>query len=80
MLKWPKREDVLAAARSWARGLRADSAVEAVYCVGSCPRGDYGVGSDAGLLLVLSDSDLTQVERYVRSARMHFRFLMILGF
>lgn len=66
VLKWPRREEALAAARSWAEELRADATVEAVYCVGSCARGDYGVGSDVDLLVIVRASDLPPVQRYVR--------------
>lgn len=66
VLKWPGREEVLAACRAWAVGLRADPAVDAAYCVGSYARGDWGVGSDADLLVILSDSALSSLERYLR--------------
>ncbi len=67
VFKWPDRDSVLAAARSWAASLKqSDPAVEQVWCVGSYARGDWGVGSDVDLIVVLKSSDLTPAERYRR--------------
>ena len=58
VLKWPGREEVLSSARRWAEALTArDSAVERVYCVGSYARGDWGVGSDLDVIVVLRESE-----------------------
>ncbi len=64
VLKWPDREQVLAAARRWAVALRAgDESVQQVACVGSYARGDWGVGSDADIIVIVADSTRSPVER-----------------
>lgn len=66
-MRWPTREEVLAAARTWAQDLRQRAPeVQAVIVTGSVARGDYGVGSDLDLILILSDSTLPMHERYTR--------------
>jgi len=65
VLKWPDGSAVLSAARSWANALQCkDPAVRQVWCVGSYARGDWGVGSDLDLIVILSESDLSPVDRY----------------
>ena len=67
VLKWPGRDEVLSAARRWATELTTHaSAVEKVYCVGSYARGDWGVGSDLDVIVVLSDTDLSPFGRRLR--------------
>lgn len=64
VLKWPKRDEVLAAARRWAIDLaRSDAAVEEIFCVGSCARGDWGVGSDLDVVVIVSRAPDSPVER-----------------
>lgn len=56
VLKWPSREEVLAAAAAWARELRArDARVRRVGVFGSYARGDAGVGSDLDLVVLVRD-------------------------
>ena len=56
ILKWPSREEVLAAAAAWARELSArDRRVRAVGVFGSYARGDAGVGSDLDLVVLVRD-------------------------
>ena len=58
VFKWPDREAVLAAARAWAGSLSlCDPSVRSVFCVGSCARGDWGVGSDLDLVAVVDSSE-----------------------
>jgi len=65
VFKWPDRETVLAAARAWAGALRRrDPLVERVACIGSYARGDWGVGSDLDVIVVLSESHLSALERH----------------
>lgn len=52
---WPKTEQVDRAARDWARRLSEDESVLAVGYFGSYARGDWGVGSDLDLVVVLED-------------------------
>ena len=67
VMKWPGRDEVLSAARRWATVLTAhDLAVEKVYCVGSYARGDWGVGSDLDVIVLLSDTDLSPFGRRLR--------------
>jgi hypothetical protein len=64
VFKWPDRETVLGAARTWAADLRRrDPLVERVACIGSYARGDWGVGSDLDVIVILSVCDLTPLER-----------------
>lgn len=56
VLKWPSREEVLAAARGWANELRArDPLILRVGVFGSYARGDCGVGSDLDLVVILRE-------------------------
>lgn len=67
VFKWPDREAVLSAARRWAKELRQDDpSVEKVLGTGSYARGDWGVGSDLDVIVVVSDTCLTPVERRAR--------------
>lgn len=54
--RWPSPEQVLSAARSWARRLaQAAPGVIAVGCFGSYARGDAGAGSDLDLVVIVED-------------------------
>lgn len=54
VLRWPDREQVLEAAREWARRAADEhESVEALALYGSYARGDWGVGSDADLLAIV---------------------------
>ncbi len=56
VLTWPPPEAVVAAARAWGAALRASrSDVVRVGYFGSYARGDWGVGSDLDLVIVLSE-------------------------
>jgi len=67
VFKWPKRDQVLSAARRWAVDLvRRDQCVRSVFCVGSCARGDWGVGSDLDAIVIIEDADLSLPERRAR--------------
>lgn len=64
VFRWPDREQVLSSARRWAAALRRDDAVvEHVYCVGSYARGDWGVGSDLDVIVIVRDAPASVVER-----------------
>ena len=57
VLAWPDAAVVDRAVRAWARAARrADPAVVAVGYFGSYARGDWGVGSDVDLVLVVERS------------------------
>ncbi len=65
VFKWPDRVTVLSAAREWALQLKArDPNVAHVWCIGSYARGDWGVGSDLDLVVILGESSLDRFERY----------------
>ncbi len=67
VLRWPDRQQVLSAARRWARSLRRqDHEVEAILCVGSYARGDWGVGSDLDVIVVVQRADDSAVARRAR--------------
>jgi predicted nucleotidyltransferase len=67
VFKWPDRETVLTAAREWAAELcQRDPTVERVLCIGSYARGDWGVGSDIDVIVLVSDTDLSWPERYAK--------------
>jgi hypothetical protein len=67
VFKWPDRETVLAAARQWAAEVRQrDPTVEQVLCIGSYARGDWGVGSDIDVVVVVSETDLSWPQRYAK--------------
>lgn len=65
VFRWPDRETVLSAARAWAAALqRRDRNVEKVGCIGSYARGDWGVGSDLDVIVVLHETQLSRADRY----------------
>lgn len=67
VFKWPNRDVVLGAGRRWAVNLRRrESCVVRVGCVGSYARGDWGVGSDVDVVVILTETDLVSEERYRR--------------
>ncbi|MDR7421226.1 MAG: nucleotidyltransferase domain-containing protein [Armatimonadota bacterium] len=58
VLKWPDRETVDRAIREWAAAVtRQRQDVLAIAYVGSYARGDWGVGSDVDLLIVVAASE-----------------------
>lgn len=64
VMRWPRRDEVDAAARAWARALAAsEPEVLAVGYFGSYARGDYGVGSDLDLVVILQRSELPRERR-----------------
>ncbi|PZA06821.1 MULTISPECIES: nucleotidyltransferase domain-containing protein [unclassified Meiothermus] len=54
-LRWPRRDEVFSALEAWVRTLEIPGLL-AVGVFGSYARGDYGVGSDLDLLLILNSS------------------------
>ena len=64
VMRWPDRETVDRAARAWAVSVAAQvPAVIAIGYFGSYARGDYGVGSDLDLVVILQDSDAPRYQR-----------------
>lgn len=58
VLKWPDAETVAQAVREWASAVvRSDQRVERIGYFGSYARGDWGVGSDLDVIIVLTHSD-----------------------
>ena len=56
VLTWPPRDALAAAARAWGAALKASrSDVVKVGYFGSYARGDWGVGSDLDLVIILSE-------------------------
>lgn len=59
VLKWPDAQTVFAAVREWAESLASlHPPVQGVGCFGSYARGDWGVGSDVDLLILVNHTDL----------------------
>jgi len=57
VLVWPDARTVDQAAHRWAEGLRrAEASVVAVGYFGSYGRGDWGVGSDLDMVVIVEDS------------------------
>lgn len=65
VLKWPGPEEVHAAVRKWVEGLvaREGSIVRRVGYVGSYARGDWGVGSDVDLVIIVGEGDPMELLR-----------------
>lgn len=58
VLRWVSREEALQAAKAWAEKVaRERPEVLRVGCFGSAARGDWGVGSDLDLLVIVAHSD-----------------------
>lgn len=58
VLKWPDRATVHEAAEEWAHRLcREEPRVRRVGYFGSYARGDWGVGSDLDLVVIVSESE-----------------------
>jgi predicted nucleotidyltransferase len=58
VLKWPDAQTVVQALRRWAEKVSQDRPeVVRIGYFGSYARGDWGVGSDLDLLIIVSDSD-----------------------
>lgn len=67
VLRWPDAAAVLAAARAWAERLAAsEPAVERIGVVGSYARGDWGVGSDLDVVVIVTESPLSFERRAAR--------------
>ncbi len=64
ILKWPDKQKVHEAARDWAEKLGTRHArILAIGYFGSYARGDWGVGSDLDLIIILKNSDKTFEQR-----------------
>ena len=64
VLRWPDRQVVHAAAVHWAARLAGQEAeVKRVAYFGSYARGDWGVGSDLDLLVIVGRNDLPFEQR-----------------
>jgi predicted nucleotidyltransferase len=62
VLKWPDAAEVLAALGAWA-DRQVQAGAVAVGYFGSYARGDWGVGSDLDLVVVVAHSEFPFVER-----------------
>lgn len=61
---WPRPEEVISALRRWARrAAAADPQIVRVVLFGSYARGDWGVGSDADVLIELARCDRPPIAR-----------------
>lgn len=67
VLKWPDNETVQRALRQWVRQIkRQHSDVVRIGYFGSYARGDWGVGSDLDLIVVVQRSELPRERRALR--------------
>ena len=58
VLKWPDDTEVHNAIQSWAAAqVQHSPAIRRIGYIGSYARGDWGVGSDVDLLLIVAESD-----------------------
>jgi len=62
VLKWPSADEVEKALRAWVKALNLPELIALGY-FGSYARGDYGVGSDLDLVLIVRKSNYPFVER-----------------
>ncbi len=62
VVRWPNRAEVLAAVTKWARELALPGLV-AVGVFGSYARGDWGVGSDVDLVVIVERAARPPIER-----------------
>jgi predicted nucleotidyltransferase len=59
VLIWPKREQVVTALEAWAKKTKAvNPALCRVGYFGSYARGDWGVGSDLDVVILVAESEL----------------------
>lgn len=64
VLKWPNRESVDKAVRQWATDLaQARSDVSRIGYFGSYARGDWGVGSELDIVIIVTDSQQPFIKR-----------------
>lgn len=64
VLRWPEQQQVHRAAVEWARRLmREHHDVERIGYAGSYARGDWGVGSDVDLIILVEAVDAPFIER-----------------
>jgi len=56
VVKWPSKEEVLKAVKAWAdEEMKRHPEIVKIGLFGSYARGDYGVGSDLDLLIVVKE-------------------------
>jgi len=66
VFKWPNAETTLGALKRWAERIgRENEEVIRIGCFGSYARGDWGVGSDLDVIVILKRSDLPFERRAV---------------
>lgn len=66
ILRWPDADQVHQAASAWAQRVRADiPGVEKVGYVGSYARGNWGVGSDLDLVVLVDSEEAREELRLV---------------
>jgi predicted nucleotidyltransferase len=58
VLRWPEREKVKTALRSWAeKTARTGNRIQRIGCFGSLVSGNWGVGSDLDIIIMVKNSD-----------------------
>ncbi len=67
VFKWPDRQGVVQALTRWADSVtQNDSSITRIGYFGSCARGDWGVGTDLDLLILVAQSDRPFEQRATR--------------
>ncbi len=65
ILRWPSREAVQAAVVRWAQdAANRDRSIRRIGYFGSCARGDWGVGSDIDMVLILDEAATAAEARF----------------
>ncbi len=63
VLKWPDKETVISALKSWAKEIKKNKNILKVGYFGSYSTGNWGVGSDLDIIIVLKECDLPKIKR-----------------
>jgi predicted nucleotidyltransferase len=67
VIKWPKADEVVAALKEWAKtAARRVPGIRRVGYIGSYARGDWGVGSDLDVVVIIGDDPRIDPDQVAR--------------